>query len=70
MFSTIATNFILKWDVHSGPNFELLEGTTEGQTQVNKPFEGEPSIWAQPLDIHYACKVKIDESCCSSAYFY
>ena len=48
-------NVFCKWGVHAGPNFELLEGFAEGQSQVETPFEEEMAVWAQPLDIHYAC---------------
>ena len=51
------TELSSQWGVETGQNFELVEGITEGQTQVDHPFEDEMAVWAQPLDIHFACRV-------------
>ncbi|QDZ23668.1 B9 domain-containing protein [Chloropicon primus] len=49
-------NIFCKWGVQTGQNFELVEGITEGQTQIDHPFEDEMAVWAQPLDVHFACR--------------
>jgi hypothetical protein len=43
--------------VHAGRSWELLEGLEGGQTQADAPDgDGEPAVWAHPLDLHYACR--------------
>ena len=33
-----------------------LKGRIEGQTQVDKPEEGETSFWSHPIDVHFAAR--------------
>ena len=46
-----------KWSLLAGSNFRVLQGLSSGQTQCDTPGEDEMAVWAQPLDIHFACRV-------------
>ena len=37
-------------------NSFCLQGRIEGQTQVDKPEEGETSFWSHPIDVHFATR--------------
>lgn len=45
-----------QWGVVAGRSWELLEGLDNGQTQLDLAPDGEPVVWAHPLDLHYACR--------------
>jgi len=45
-----------KWSFVVGPDWTLLEGADEGQTQVDSPQDGKMAIWAHPIDVHYSTK--------------
>lgn len=45
-----------KWKMEVGPNFRVVQGVSAGQTQCDVPCEGEASVWAHPIDVHYALK--------------
>lgn len=47
-------NLFCRWGVHSGPGWRLLEGFSDGRTQIDHPQDEEMSIWAHPLDLHFA----------------
>ncbi|GAQ87688.1 b9 domain-containing protein [Klebsormidium nitens] len=49
-------NVFCKWGIVAGSNWDLLEGTDQGQTQVDHPPEGEDAVWSHPIDVHYACR--------------
>ncbi|GAX75422.1 hypothetical protein CEUSTIGMA_g2866.t1 [Chlamydomonas eustigma] len=51
-----SNNIFCKWGISTGRTWELLEGLEEGQTQLSDAADGEMSIWAHPIDAHYACK--------------
>lgn len=60
-----ATDFIddrglfAKWSINAGSNWDLLEGFTEGQTQLSFATNiGDRSYhsWSHPIDVHYATK--------------
>ena len=39
-----------------GDNWRVLEGASEGQTQLDTPQIGPISSWNHPLDVHYATR--------------
>jgi B9 domain-containing protein 2 len=39
-----------------GTNWRVLEGTVEGQTQVDHPQDSNVAKWGHPIDIHLATK--------------
>lgn len=39
-----------------GPNWKIVEGLKEGQTQVDSPIDGENIYWSHPVDVHFATK--------------
>ncbi|CAM0512202.1 unnamed protein product [Fasciola hepatica] len=45
-----------KWGVNSGGAWRLLEGTPDGQTQVDCPVVGEVAHFCHPIDLHFATK--------------
>lgn len=47
-----------KWGVVAGRMWELLEGLDRGQTHVDFAKDGDMAVWAHPLDIHFAVKVR------------
>jgi len=48
-------NLFCKWGVVVGHGWRLLEGYATGRTQIDHPVEeGEMSVWAHPIDLHYA----------------
>lgn len=49
-------NLFCKWGLTAGGAWRLLEGLSEGQTQVDYPQDGQCAKWSHPIDIHYACK--------------
>ncbi|KAL0216418.1 hypothetical protein P9112_008602 [Eukaryota sp. TZLM1-RC] len=48
-----------QFSLHLGNNWELVEGATEGRTQMAKLHEGS-SIWQHPIDIHLAAHTFAD----------
>lgn len=55
-FGFPSQNLFCKWGVVAGRSWELLEGLDNGQTQLDLAPDGEPVVWAHPLDLHYACR--------------
>lgn len=47
-------NLFCRFGVVTGPGWRLLEGFADGRTQIDHPQDAEMSIWAHPLDLHYA----------------
>ncbi|KNC98641.1 uncharacterized protein SPPG_06321 [Spizellomyces punctatus DAOM BR117] len=45
-----------KWRVIAGDGWKILEGATEGLTQVDVPEDDRFTVWSHPIDIHYATK--------------
>ncbi|XP_018898557.2 B9 domain-containing protein 2 [Bemisia tabaci] len=50
------TCLFCKWSIHTGPNWKLIEGDKEGQTQVDDPIYDEYTWWCHPVDVHFATK--------------
>lgn len=44
-----------KWKISYGNNWELLEGLSSGETQIDFPSIGERVYWCHPIDVHFAC---------------
>lgn len=34
----------------------MIEGLDGGQTQVDRPPDGDMAVWGHPLDVHYMCR--------------
>lgn len=49
-------NLSCRWSLETGGAWKLLEGTKEGQTQVDHPIDEGRSHWSHPIDVHYATK--------------
>lgn len=47
---------LIDFFIRSGDNWRVLEGATEGQTQLDTPEIGSVSTWNHPLDVHYATR--------------
>merc|ERR1711998_236220 len=47
-------NLFCRWGIVAGPGWRLLEGFADGRTQIDHPQDDEMSVWAHPLDLHYA----------------
>ncbi|CAH8503526.1 unnamed protein product [Dicrocoelium dendriticum] len=45
-----------KWGINAGESWRLIEGVSEGQTQVDCPKIGEKSYFCHPIDLHFATK--------------
>ncbi|KAI8910621.1 hypothetical protein PhCBS80983_g03667 [Powellomyces hirtus] len=45
-----------KWKIVAGESWRLLEGDTEGMTQVDMPEDPRFSVWSHPIDLHYGTK--------------
>ena len=45
-----------KWGVAAGNAWKVIEGTKEGQTQVDHPTSEDFAVWCHPIDIHFATK--------------
>ncbi|XP_057375462.1 B9 domain-containing protein 2-like [Daphnia carinata] len=45
-----------RWQLSSGNNWRVLEGATEGQTQLDTPQIGSLTNWNHPLDVHWATR--------------
>eukprot|EP00727_Mastigamoeba_balamuthi_P007410 m51a1_g329 putative b9 domain-containing protein 2-like (175) ;mRNA; r:466319-466965 len=48
-----ARSLFCRWQVLHGDGWSVLEGLTEGQTQVDDPLQGPAALWCHPLDVHY-----------------
>ena len=43
-----------RWWIAAGQQWKLVNGSEEGQTQVDTPEDqGEMSVWSHPIDAHY-----------------
>lgn len=45
-----------RWKLQSGENWQVLEGASQGQTQLDSPHVGGISRWNHPLDLHLATR--------------
>jgi B9 domain-containing protein 2 len=45
-----------KWSLNTGSGWRLLQGDTDGQTQVDQPSYEMACTWSHPVDVHYATK--------------
>ncbi|CAL8106006.1 unnamed protein product [Calicophoron daubneyi] len=45
-----------KWGVKAGGAWRLLEGLSDGQTQLDCPRLGETAFFCHPIDLHFATK--------------
>lgn len=50
------SSLFCKWKVQMGSAWRVLEGDTEGQTQVDEPTDGPMAHWSHPIDIHFGTK--------------
>ena len=41
-----------KWTLRTSSNWKVVEGLTEGQTQVDHPQVEDAAYWSHPIDIH------------------
>eukprot|EP00698_Gefionella_okellyi_P000071 TRINITY_DN10051_c0_g1_i1.p1 TRINITY_DN10051_c0_g1~~TRINITY_DN10051_c0_g1_i1.p1 ORF type:complete len:192 (+),score=14.17 TRINITY_DN10051_c0_g1_i1:45-578(+) len=53
------SDLFCKWSFVTGDGWRLLEGNSEGQTQVDTPEDSELAVWAHPIDVHYAAKTVV-----------
>ncbi|XP_012276917.1 B9 domain-containing protein 2 [Orussus abietinus] len=44
---------LCKWSFHTGSNWRVVSGITEGQTQECCDFYTNVPVWDHPIDIHY-----------------
>ncbi|KAA3679889.1 B9 domain-containing protein 2 [Paragonimus westermani] len=49
-------NLFCKWGINTGGAWRLIEGTAEGQTQVDCPQIGDKAYFCHPIDLHFATK--------------
>jgi len=54
--SDFGSGVCLRWEFDFGQMWQVLNGYTEGQTQLDFPVDGESAVWAHPLDLHFLCK--------------
>lgn len=46
-----------KWSLKFGENWTLLEGSKEGQTQVDRhQYEDNRAVWSHPIDVHFSTR--------------
>lgn len=45
-----------KWGIHYNGGWKVLEGLTEGQTQIDNPQNEDIAYWCHPIDIHFATR--------------
>ncbi|XP_011409625.1 PREDICTED: B9 domain-containing protein 2-like [Amphimedon queenslandica] len=45
-----------KWGLAHGSNWNVIEGKSEGQTQVDHPKDGTFAKWSHPIDLHLSCQ--------------
>lgn len=50
------SSLFCKWKVHMGSAWRVLQGDSEGQTQVDDPSDEPMASWCHPIDLHFATK--------------
>ena len=48
-FDFQSNNLFCKWNLISGSAWKVLEGDTEGQTQVDSPSNEAFAVWSHPI---------------------
>ncbi|XP_074598189.1 B9 domain-containing protein 2-like [Brevipalpus obovatus] len=49
------TGLFARWKISHGSNWELIEGQSSGETQIDFPNIGARSHWSHPIDVHFVC---------------
>lgn len=50
------SSLFCKWKVQMGSAWRVLQGDSEGQTQVDDPSDEPMANWCHPIDLHFATK--------------
>lgn len=49
------TGLFAKWKISYGNNWELIEGLSSAETQIDFPSIGDRANWCHPVDFHFVC---------------